>query len=129
VRDLDLIEQPGGAAKVMKTLEEARRAEREIALSPEAIVNTMGYEHLQSGDNKGAIEIFKVNIAEYPNSPNTYDSLSDAYIATGQKDLARENVKRALELLPSDTKDDERFRDGLKATDERKLKDLGDSPQ
>jgi hypothetical protein len=129
VRDLDLIEQPGGAAKVMKTLEEARRVDRKIALSPEAIVNTMGYEHLQSGDNKGAIEIFKVNIAEHPNSPNTYDSLSDAYIATGQKDLVRENVKRALELLPSDTKDDERFRDGLKATDERKLEDLGEAPK
>jgi hypothetical protein len=38
-------------------------------------------------------------------------------------------VKRALELLPSDTTDNEEFRNGLKAADEQKLKDLGDAPK
>jgi len=129
VRDLDRIEQPGGAAKVIKTLEEAHHADRKIELSPEGMVNYMGYEHLQSGDNKGAIEIFKVNVAEYPNSPNVYDSLSDGYFADGQKDLARQNAKRALELLTSDTTDNERVRNSIRDSAEGKLKKLGDSPQ
>ncbi len=129
VRDLDRIEQPGGPAKVIKALEDARHADRKIALSPEGMVNYMGYEHLQSGDVKGAIEIFKVNVAEYPNSANVYDSLSDGYFADGQKDLARQNAKRALELLTSDTTDNEQMRDGIRDSAEGKLKKLGDTPK
>jgi tetratricopeptide (TPR) repeat protein len=128
-RDPDRMEQPGGAAKVIKTLEEAHHADRKIELSPEGIVNNMGYEHLQSGDNKGAIEIFKVNVAECPNSPNVYDSLSDGYFEDGQKDLARQNAKRALELLTSDATDNQRVRNSIRDSAEGKLKKLGDSPQ
>jgi tetratricopeptide (TPR) repeat protein len=87
----------------------------------------MGYEHLQAGEARQAIEIFKLNVAAFPESPNTYDSLSDGYIAAGQKDLALVNVKKGLELLPDDTKDNLQFREGLRATDEKKLQDLGDA--
>jgi dienelactone hydrolase len=129
VRDLDLIEQPGGAAKVMKELDDAGHADRKVALMPEALVNTIGYEHLQTGDDKGAIEIFRVNVAEYPESANVYDSLSDGYFADGQKDLAHQNAKRALELLASDTRDNAQTRDGIRSSAERKMKQLGDAPQ
>jgi tetratricopeptide (TPR) repeat protein len=129
IRNLELIEQPGGVAKLARMLDDARKSDPKATVFPEVPVNLMGYDALQSGDIKGAIEIFKLNVAGYPNSPNVYDSLSDAYIAAGQKDLARENVKRALELLPSDTTDSEEFRNGLKATDEQKLKDLAEPPK
>jgi hypothetical protein len=33
-------------------------------------MNRMGYEHLQSGDTKGAVEILKMNVTAYPNSAN-----------------------------------------------------------
>jgi dienelactone hydrolase len=127
IRNLGLINQPGGVAKLAKMLDDARKSDPKATIFAEVPVNLMGYDALQSGDIKGAIEIFKLNVAGYPNSPNVYDSLSDAYIAAGQKDLARENVKRALELLPSDATDNEEFRNGLKAADEQKLKDLGDA--
>jgi dienelactone hydrolase len=128
-RNLELIDQPGGAAKVQARLEAARKADPKAVLFPEAIVNTIGYEHLQAGETKEAIEIFKLNVAGFPGSPNTYDSLSDGYIAAGQKDLALQNVKKALELLPADTKDPQPFREGLQQTDEQKLKDLGGAAQ
>jgi dienelactone hydrolase len=124
-RNLDLIDQPGGAAKVAARLAEARKTDPKATLFPEAPVNIMGYEHLTAGQKQDAIEIFKLNVAAYRDSPNTYDSLSDAYIATGQKDLAIENVKKALALLPGDTKDPAPFREGLQQADEQKLKDLG----
>jgi dienelactone hydrolase len=127
VRDLDLLEQPGGVEKVAAKLPEWRKADPKGEPFPEAIVNTMGYEHLQAGETKLAIEIFRLNVAAFPQSPNTYDSLSDGYIAAGQKDLALVNVKKALELLPDDTKDNLQFREGLRATDEKKLQDLGDA--
>jgi Tfp pilus assembly protein PilF len=98
-------------------------------LFPEAIANLLGYEHLQSGDTAGAVEILKLNVTAYPNSPNAYDSLSDAYLAANQKDLARQSVQRALDLLPSDTTDTQDFRAQLKAADEAKLKQLSDAPK
>ena len=128
-RTLDLIDQPGGPAKVSKMLDEARQHDPHANLFPEAIANLLGYEHLQSGDTAGAVEILKLNVTAYPNSPNAYDSLSDAYLAANQKDLARQSVQRALDLLPSDTTDTQDFRAQLKAADEAKLKQLSDAPK
>ena len=128
VHVLDQIDQAGGAAKVAKNLEEARKQDSKAKLFPEDIVNFMGYEHLQAQDNRGAIEILKLNAEAYPNSPNVYDSLSDAYFADGQRDLARENAKKALELLASDTTDPEDRRKGIKDSAEQKLKQLGEAP-
>jgi Tfp pilus assembly protein PilF len=126
---LDLIDQPGGAAKVAQTLDEARRSDPKATLFSEAVVNFVGYEHLQSGDTKGAVEILKLNVVAYPDSPNVYDSLADAYFANGQKDLARDNAKKALEHLESDTIDPEARRKGIKESAEQKLRQLGDTPQ
>ena len=129
IRVLDMIDQSGGPAKVEPMLAEARQSNPKATLFDEATVNIIGYEHMQTGDLKGAIEIFKLNVTGYPKSPNVYDSLGDAYVADGQKDLARQNAKKALELLPSDTTDDQQRRDGIKNSAERKLKQLGDSKQ
>jgi dienelactone hydrolase len=129
VRNLDLIDDSVGVAKLGAIVAAARQSGSKAEPFPEAIVNFTGYEHMQAGDTKLAIEIFKLNVAAFPESPNTYDSLSDAYIATKQNDLAIENVKKALALLPADTKDNKAFRDQLTETDEKKLNDLGGSAQ
>jgi hypothetical protein len=129
VQALELIDEPGGADKVAKMLADGRQHNPNAALFPEVIVNGMGYGHLQIGDTKGAIEIFKLNVAAYPKSPNVYDSLSDAYLADGQKDQARLYAKKALDALASDTTDDQQRRDAIKASAEQKLKDLGGAPK
>jgi dienelactone hydrolase len=129
VKVLDQIDQPGGAAKVAQTLEQARQGNPQAFLFTEDVVNLMGYDHLQSGDIKGAVEILKLNLLAYPNSANAYDSLSDALLADGQKELAGLNAKRALELLRSDTSDPEERRKGIRESAEQKLKQLGEPPQ
>jgi len=129
IHTLDLIDQPGGAAKVAQMLEGARQHDPKAILFSEPVVNFVGYEHLQAGDTKGAVEILKLNAVAYPHSPNVYDSLSDAYLANGQKDLARDNAKKALEHLASDTTDPKERREGIRASAEQKLKQLGDAPQ
>jgi tetratricopeptide (TPR) repeat protein len=128
VKTLNLLDEPGGAAKVMERLNEARRKDPQANLFNEGLANVMGYEHLQAGDTQGAIEIFKLNVVAYPNSPNVYDSLSDGYVADGQKDLARENAKKALALLSRDTTDDEARRKAIQESAEGKLKQLGGNP-
>jgi len=126
---LEAIDLPGGASAIAERLAEARRRDPKANLFSEAIANQLGYEHLQSGDSQGAVEILKLNAVAYPNSPNVYDSLSDAYLADGQKDLARENAKKALELLKSDTTDPEAQRKAIQESAETKLKQLGAGPQ
>ena len=126
---LELIDHPGGVDKAVKQYTEARKRDPKTVLFSEALMNRLGYEHLQANDKKGAVELLKLNVIAYPNSPNVYDSLSDAYLAGGQKDLARLNAKKALELLPSDTIDSEDRRKDIKENAEQKLKQLGDSPQ
>ena len=125
VKTLNLLDEPGGATKVMEQLNEERKKDPKASLFNEGMVNLIGYEHLQAGDTKDAIEIFKLNVMAYPNSPNVYDSLSDGYVADGQKELALENAKKALTLLASDTTDDEARRKAIQESAEGKLKQLG----
>ena len=129
IQVLDLLDQPGGAGRVSTMLAEARKMDPKAALFPETVVNLMGYEHMQAGDNKGAVEILQLNAEAYPDSTNVYDSLSDAYLADGQKDLALKNVKRALEMLKTDTTTPQQLRDGIKASCEQKLKQLGEKAE
>jgi len=126
---LELLDHPGSIEKAVQKFTDARKRDPKAVLFSEAVLNRVGYEHLQAGDKNGAVELLKLNAIAYPNSPNVYDSLSDAYLANGQKDLARQNAQKALALLPSDTTDPEDRRKEIKESAEQKLKQLGDSPQ
>lgn len=63
-------------------------------------LNNLGYQLLQMSKNKEAIEILKLNVNEYPNSSNVYDSMGEAYMADGNNKLAIENYKKSLKLDP-----------------------------
>lgn len=126
---LSLIDEPGGATEVSSMLAEARKKNPGATLFPETTVNVIGYEFLQGGDKKSALEVMKLNVAAYPRSPNAYDSLSDAYLAAGQKELALEATKKSLELLQTDTTDPQQQKDAIKASAEGKLKQLQTRPQ
>jgi dienelactone hydrolase len=126
---LDLTDQPGGGKQALQLYAEARHRDPKVVLFSEAAINRIGYEHIQMRDTQNAVDILRLNEAAYPNSPNVYDSLSDAYLANGQRSLARVNAKIALALLSSDTTDPVELRDAIKTSCEQKLKLLGDTPQ
>src|SRR5215472_15338611 len=121
---LDALDQPGAASGAAQLYVEAFGKNSNGPAIPELLLNRMGYEHLQNGDKKGAIAILKLNASLYPDSPNVYDSLGDAYLADGQNDLARQNAERAIELLAHDTSDPEARRKGIRDSAEQKLKQL-----
>ena len=125
IQVLNEIDQPGGAARIAKRLADARKSRADAQLFPEDAVNLVGYEHIQAGDHPGAIEIMKLNVQAYPESANVYDSLADAYVAAGEKELAREHAAEALKRLASDKTLDEPRRNAIKASAEAKLKQLG----
>jgi dienelactone hydrolase len=122
---LKLLDEPGGASKVAQKLAEARKRDPNATLFAEGIANGIGYERIQSGDTKGALEILKLNITSYPDSANVYDSLSDAYLADGQKDLAREYAQKALAKLEADSTADADRKKLIRDSAEQKLKQLG----
>jgi dienelactone hydrolase len=124
-RFLSLADEPDGLRKAEQMFADTRRADPKAVLFSEAVMNRIAYGSLAAGDIEGAIALFQMNVAVYPNSPNVYDSLGDAYLADGQKDLARQNAQKALELLASDTKDDARRRDDIRESAQQKLKQLG----
>jgi len=66
-------------------------------------LNQLGYQLLRSGKSKEAIEIFKLNVEAYPQGFNTYDSLAEAYAAVNERELAKQNYKKSLELNPNNT--------------------------
>jgi tetratricopeptide (TPR) repeat protein len=63
-------------------------------------LNTLGYELIRMNKIKDAIEVLKLNVESFPSSANTYDSLAEAYMLNGEKELAIKNYKKSLELNP-----------------------------
>ena len=65
---------------------------------PESMVNTYAYQSLGKKDMELAGYLFKLNVANYSQSPNVYDSLGDFYTANGEKENAISNYKKVLVL-------------------------------
>lgn len=59
-----------------------------------------GYAALWTKKVPEAIEIFKLIVAEFPSSSNSYDSLGEAYLANGDTGLSLTHYARSLELNP-----------------------------
>jgi CubicO group peptidase (beta-lactamase class C family) len=91
----------GGAA--ITQYRESRRKRPGAGVLSEAQVNALGYWLLQKKRVKEAIEVFKMNVEDYPNSSNAYDSLGEAYMSDGDKELSIKNYQRSLELNPDNT--------------------------
>ena len=115
--------EPGGAAKAAQMYRDARRRDPNAYLFPETALNLAGYDRLQQNRNQEAVELFKLNTEAYPASANTYDSLSDGYIALGLGAEALAAEQKCLELLSADSGTDE-FKRQLRQTAEEKLAKL-----
>ncbi len=59
-----------------------------------------GYGFLWSNNVPEALAIFKLIVAEFPDSSNPYDSLGEAYLANGNKELSLANYEKSLALNP-----------------------------
>lgn len=109
--------------QAVKLFHDARARDPRAVLFPEGALNLLGYQHLQQHKTKEAIELFKLNTEAYPASANSYDSLGDAYLADGQKDLALQASEKAIELLANDTAPEE-FKNAIRASAEQKIAKL-----
>jgi CubicO group peptidase (beta-lactamase class C family) len=95
------------AGQVEKALDAYRQIKKDtpnnVAVA-EGRLNNLGYFFLRAKKLPEAIAYFKLNAELYPNSFNVYDSLGEAYMANGEKELAITNYKKSLELNPKNTR-------------------------
>jgi dienelactone hydrolase len=118
------INAPGGIEKARKLFDDARARDRTVVLFPEGEMNQLGYRLLQGGSAQDAVTVFQMNVDGYPNSANTYDSLSDAYLALGKKQEAIDNARKALDALANDRETPEEFKKQIREGAEKKLKEI-----
>ncbi len=69
----------------------------------EHLLNALGYRLLRGGQVEDAIVVFELNVAEYPDASNPYDSLGEAYLTAGDTALAIQNYQRSLDLDPTNS--------------------------
>ncbi len=77
---------------------QATKNSRDYEKLDEHEVNNVGYELLNDEMVDAAISVFKINVEEFPDSWNVYDSLGEAYLAKGDKRQALSNYKKSVEL-------------------------------
>jgi tetratricopeptide (TPR) repeat protein len=61
-------------------------------------LNLLGYKLWSVKKIDEAIEIFKINVTAYPGSSNTYESLGQAYLEHGDRQLAAESFNKSLSI-------------------------------
>ena len=86
----------------------------------EGSLNVFGHTLLEDNDTAGAIRVFQLNTATFPDSPNVWDSLAEGYLKAGDLAMAQENYEKALKLDPSN----QDAKDALK-----KIKDAQPNPK
>lgn len=69
--------------------------------SNESELNMLGYEYLNNNKMDDAIKIFTLNINEFPNSANVYDSRGEAYFNKKDYQLSKKDYQKVLELEPT----------------------------
>lgn len=96
----ETIRASGVAAAVARYREIKTSGSAEFDLS-ESQINRLGYELIGEKRAADAVEILKLNVEAFPESGNAHDSLAEAYVEAGEKELAIKHYAKALELDPT----------------------------
>jgi CubicO group peptidase (beta-lactamase class C family) len=97
---LVLIAKAKGTQAALQRYAELKKSPSAEYKVEERTLNGLGYVLLSSGQTQDAITVFQRNAEEYPGSGNVYDSLGEAYMKAGQKELAIQNYEKSLQLDP-----------------------------
>jgi predicted transcriptional regulator YdeE len=106
-----------GTPTALRRYDELKKSGGTEPKMEEITLNMLGYRLLYGGKESDGVEVFQKNVKEYPQSSNVYDSLGEAYMKTGQNDLAIQNYEKSLQMNPDNRNAVERL---------KKLKGEGD---
>lgn len=93
-------------------------------VADETNLNWTGYHLIREGLHKEALFVMQLNQTLFPESPNTYDSLADAYEANKQPQKALEWAKKTLQFIHDKKNISERQRSLLQESAKDKIKRL-----
>lgn len=89
----------GQSEAALAAYRQLRDAKDEAA--SEDYLNRQGIDLARRGRLDAAIKLLALNTELYPESANTWDSLGYAWLLQGDKDKARSNYEKALEIEPA----------------------------
>ena len=113
------------ALAAYRKLKEANPSDPAVA---EQRFNNVGYRLIMQKDYPKAIAILQLNTELYPASWNTYDSLAEAYMGSGDKEKAVALYRKSLAVIDADPKASAEQKAAMKANGLAKLKELGATP-
>lgn len=95
----NLIEKDG-SDNLSGTFDKIKKENNDKYDYSESGMNALGYYFLNRKKFKEAVDVFKLNIRESPNSANVYDSYAEALMEQGNIEQAVENYKKSLSINP-----------------------------
>jgi tetratricopeptide (TPR) repeat protein len=122
----------GGAGQVEQQLAEARKKDPLAQLFPEITASTIGQDFMRAGKTKSAIDVLRIVLTAYPDSADAHETLAEAYLKNGQKDLARQHAENALAILDSHKgpasswTDTDQYRGEIRRSAQKTLKQLSE---
>lgn len=95
-----IMEKQGKSWKILRQNSVVKSAYDLNETSVEIGLNTQGYKLMQLKKLDEAIKVFTLNTQLFPNAWNTWDSLAEAYMEKGEKQIAIGLYKKSMELNP-----------------------------
>jgi tetratricopeptide (TPR) repeat protein len=87
----------------MHAITDFRNEGQATARFSESQFNRLGYWLLGRKKTQEAIEVFKINVSNHPESWNAHDSLGEAYLLDGNRQLSIQSYRKSLELNPDNS--------------------------
>ncbi len=85
------------AADLVQWLVRVRAAKPKAEIVSEESINNLGYSLMGKKLYPQAVAVLGMNTKNFPGSPNTWDSLADAFVHSGDTPQAVQNYQKALE--------------------------------
>ena len=101
--NIEKIVEESGLKGLKAELNKLQTTENNKYLFLEKALINAAYGLLRDNKLDEAIEVFRFAVVQFPESWNAYDSLAEAYMLAGNKELAIKNYEKSLELNPQNT--------------------------
>jgi len=99
ITDYRLIDPKTDLANIIVTHYKKLSKKFKMDMKPnDEYINNLGYHFMGMKQLKKSEDLFKLNVANYPENFNTYDSLGDFYALNGEEEKAIENYKKSISL-------------------------------
>ncbi|HEY9009011.1 MAG TPA: serine hydrolase [Ohtaekwangia sp.] len=98
-----------GAPEALTAWRTARKNNPQQSVN-ENQMNSLGYALLRMKRVDDAIEVFKQNTVDFPQSSNVWDSLAEGYMTKGDKPMAIQYYEKSLQLDPNNKNGEEQLK-------------------